>query len=619
LRIIPRVVVAVFGLSVALSGVLAPASQASGEQFVVTRFDDPTPPGACNPGNCSLREAVLDATDGDTIELPSGGYSLSSLGEIIIHHAVTIQDQGSGPATIHGNGLDRVFEISAASPTLSNVSVDAGVAPEDSDKDHRGGGIRIDAGGGLTMRGGAVSNSVAPSGSSGEIDLGGGIYNAGVANLFDVTVTNNEAQFGFGGGVYTAPSGQTLLQASVVKNNRSPIVGGGLMNDGATTLIDSSVLDNTAGNGAGLFSAFFGSAATVDIEESTISDNTATLIGGGIRVLGAAVTVDDSTISGNVAQGDGGGIDAKGGSADPAAVSLHNSILANNIDTTPSPGTGSDGSFPDCEDQSGGIFGSQGYNIVGNAFGCPFTPQTGDQLGGAHNVGLIDPDLAPPAFNGGPIADLFTQAVLAPASPAIDAGDPAGCGLTDQRGVPRSLGGRCDVGAYELVKCGGVTVNRVGTSAADTFRNAAMAPTSGPDGVLGLAGNDTLDGGPGADGLCGGAGSDTMNGGQGNDHLFGGPGSDTLNGGQGADTVTGGPGNDKLTGGPGNDTLMGGPGNDKLTGGAGSDRLVGGSGNDTLMGGPGNDTLIGGPGHDICIGGPGKDRAIGCEVTRGVP
>jgi hypothetical protein len=46
---------------------------------------------------------------------------------------------------------------------------------------------------------------------------------------------------------------------------------------------------------------------------------------------------------------------------------------------------------------------------------------------------------------------------LLPGSPAVDAGNPAGCTdpsgvllTTDQRGFPRPSGPRCDIGAYEL-------------------------------------------------------------------------------------------------------------------------------------------------------------------------
>ena len=63
----------------------------------------------------------------------------------------------------------------------------------------------------------------------------------------------------------------------------------------------------------------------------------------------------------------------------------------------------------------------------------------------------LDPLLGPLADNGG---FNFTHA-LYPGSPAIDAGDPANCPATDQRGFPRPIDGdgvdgpRCDMGAYE--------------------------------------------------------------------------------------------------------------------------------------------------------------------------
>ena len=67
--------------------------------------------------------------------------------------------------------------------------------------------------------------------------------------------------------------------------------------------------------------------------------------------------------------------------------------------------------------------------------------------------------------------------------------------------------------------------------------------------LIGLAGNDTLNGGSGNDTLIGGTGNDTLNGGNGNDILIGGTGNDTLNGGDGHDTLEGGKGDDILNGG----------------------------------------------------------------------
>jgi hypothetical protein len=55
------------------------------------------------------------------------------------------------------------------------------------------------------------------------------------------------------------------------------------------------------------------------------------------------------------------------------------------------------------------------------------------------------PRLGPLANNGGPTLTL----ALLPGSPAIDAGNPATCTASDQRGVARPQGDRCDIGAYE--------------------------------------------------------------------------------------------------------------------------------------------------------------------------
>ena len=57
----------------------------------------------------------------------------------------------------------------------------------------------------------------------------------------------------------------------------------------------------------------------------------------------------------------------------------------------------------------------------------------------------------------------------------------------------------------------------------------------------------------------------------------------------------------------GDDTLYGGPGggDDVMNGGSGNDSIFGGQEDDTLIGGPGDDRLAGGPGADVFVFGPG--------------
>lgn len=84
--------------------------------------------------------------------------------------------------------------------------------------------------------------------------------------------------------------------------------------------------------------------------------------------------------------------------------------------------------------------------------------------------------------------------------------------------------------------------------------------------LLGLGGNDKLDGKASDDLLCGGDGVDQVLGSAGNDYLDGGNGNDVLNGGSGDyDRLVAGAGNDVLLDGDGVLGAEGGPGNDAFT------------------------------------------------------
>ena len=248
----------------------------------------------------------------------------------------------------------------------------------------------------------------------------------------------------------TGPMGFTVqLNTLTIRNGVTASVGGGLRVDSGALLVGFSTV---TGNHAGNFGGGIESTATstlLSVFNSTISDNTADADGGGIDAGGPFAQTGNVTITGNTADaenaggGNGGGVFKAPGAG---TFRIANTIVADNVDAS-MPGT----QAPDCAGD-GGFGGSGdaafGYNLIGSTANCGYTtPGPGDILN-------MPAGLGPLQDNGG---GTFTHALL-PGSPAIDAGNPAGpagpseyCGASDQRGVGRPQGPRCDIGAFELI------------------------------------------------------------------------------------------------------------------------------------------------------------------------
>ena len=438
-----------------------------------------------NPEDCALREAIEAAnTDSDA---NADGCLAGSGGDVI--------------------ELDRrVYRL-----TIPSANPGGGLNAE-GDLDVHTDNLTINGHGAVIDANGAVTNSRALE----------------IANLAPpITVNVNSVSF---------------------RNGDTPDFGGGIAVYGASqahtlNLSNSTISGNEAVQGGGMD---IGNVATVNLDNVTISGNRATVDGGGITNDGET-TLQNSTVTANTANSDDDFIGHYGGIApDNDPVTITNTIVAGNRDLNEGAGNA-----PDCGD---GLVQSQGFSLIGDLTNCDFDFNNTDVTG-------VNARLGPLANNGGLT---FTHALL-PGSPAINKGSTGGpnaCEFIDQRTLPRVLGGRCDIGAYERVQCAGVAVNRIGTGGADV-----LTGTGGADGFL----------------------------------LFG-----------GADVARGGVGADRACGGPGRDRLIGQGGKDRLLGQAGADRLLGGKGRDALLGGGGPDRLIGGKGRDRCKGGPGRDRLRSC-------
>lgn len=415
----------------------------------------------------------------------------------------------------------------------------------------------------------------------------GALINGGVAILKQSTISHSRGYWG-GGGISNQYNARLELTDSVLSDNSSEYLAGGLDNSGVAIVRRTAIVRNNAGVGNageltvdnsviadnssyGGITNYLGGTAT--IMRTTISNNTAQWwqgnAGGGV-FNGGHMTLANSTVSGNLATGYGGGIAAWQGT-----LILSNTTITDNRANTPEVTYYQDGS-------GGGLFvgsdavvrierslisGNQAqdrgpeigrarpnapviaannFNVFGHSgrAGIPFTPGPTDIV----PAGPLGSIVMPLANNGG---KGMTHA-LATASVALNAAPvDAACVATDQRGNPRPQGVKCDIGAFEgaAVLCNGLTTTQVGTANNDT-----LTGTAGRDVIAGLAGGDTIRGLDNNDVICAGSGADKVYGGNGNDLLFGDADNDKLYGDAGNDALSGGSGTDICNGGSNTDT-----------------------------------------------------------------
>jgi hypothetical protein len=387
--------------------VFAAMSALRANTITVTNTND-TGPG-------SLRQALVDANDGDTIDFAVTGTIGLTSGELLVDKSVTISGPGADNLALSGNAKSRVFHIgSSRIVTISGLMI---------------------------LNGNACCDF--PDG------VGGGVYNdRATLMLNNCTISSNSANSDGGGVFNDGQSGKALLEIS------------------SCIFQDNSAGDFGSGGSIYNKAALFGDAM-VTLDNSTISGNLAETSGGGIynraedSTVTALVTLNNSTVTGNSAPaGFGGGIFNDTGTGN-ALVTVTNSTLSDNSDAG---GGNTIANFRGTVDMSNnvlnaGAFGnnffnqdgtitSHGYNLSSDD-GGGFLTGPGDQIN-------TDPLLGPLQDNGGPT---FTHELL-PGSPAIDAGDPSFTPppFFDQRGpgFDRVVNGRVDVGSFE-VQSGGPT------------------------------------------------------------------------------------------------------------------------------------------------------------------
>ena len=476
-------------ITVLLSGLagFAPFHSPSATINVTTILDEYTDPGLGT--GCSLREAITAAntnsafggcpagSDVDTIVLPAGTYNFSRSGaddtningDLDINSSLNLAGAGINLTIIDASEIDRVLSINDAyTVVISDLSIKHGLANLSDLGYGMGGAIFVSLGtvtltrvlvaenhtvfdidcGGISNFGYmTINDSMILSNYAGEMRLlesesstsGGGICNWSTMDIDYTTIAENHAA--------------NRPESAAVENHVYGGSGGGIMNYGIMTIDHSLIRDNYAGNitgvrttdpylviggwGGGIFNA-----GQLTVSNSTITANHAGDAsapgeyeswggsGGGIANTGGTTFLQNVTLTGNF-NGSGVSYDGESGGVGlfDGTVSVHNSILKGN-------------ELRNAWCWSGSIL-SQDYNIWSD-IACTISGTT------THNKN-VNPLLNPLADNGGPTWTLSLQS----GSPAIDAGDPASCYTTDQRGFFRPLDGdgngssSCDIGAYE--------------------------------------------------------------------------------------------------------------------------------------------------------------------------
>ena len=198
-----------------------------------------------NTSGTSLREAIFDAVDGETITFDPllDGESIELNNAFLdISRDLTIDASGlPGGITINGVNLTRCFRVNVdAEVTFKALTITGGLPPG---SNANGGGIFNQ--GTLTLENCTIHDCQAS-------DHGGGIYNTGTITLTNCTLANNAAQ------------------ASGIDGN-----GGGVWSNNKAAFISCTITENFGRLGGGIFITHTSPSFT--LENTIVAENTAVL------------------------------------------------------------------------------------------------------------------------------------------------------------------------------------------------------------------------------------------------------------------------------------------------------------------------------------------------------
>lgn len=451
-------------------------------------------------GNLTLTNmTVRNGNFSGTMAANTRGAGIENVGILTLDH-VTVRDNrvtsssgNSIAAGVHNAGTAVTLLSSTITANINTRAV--GVAGSASA--FGGGFASITAATIIFTDSNVTNNQAVTTAAFAGFGFGAGVY---LENVFNVTATNSHFDNNTGTGVLTGGGsngagmralssvGAASLNFTNCTFNGNAGTGTGTSSNGEglqlftsvtaaatlTATIDRTTINGNSGNGVGIGvnATIVGGNMTLNVLNSTISNNTGGLNAGGILVSNnggiagstGTVNITNSTISGNVVSGVGGGLAFEQPAASVVTVNMNYATVANNRANNDNTGTdagggiirasgtlnfkntivadntvGTGGTAPDI---SGSVI-SQNYNHVEDTTGATISGVTTNNSTGDPNLGAL-------ANNGGPTQTHLPN-VGSPVLNAIpNATNDCGTVITaDQRILPRPAGGSCDKGSVE--------------------------------------------------------------------------------------------------------------------------------------------------------------------------
>ncbi len=247
-------------------------------------------------GRGSLRQALADAVDGDTIDFISGlsGQIRLTGGQLMVDKSLNIAGPGANRLAVNANHGSRVFYVASGKHvTISGLTIANGAARSE----HSGGGVYNDHAT-LTLRSCTISGNTAEQGN------GGGVFNdasEGSAALYLLSCTLSGNSAASGGGIYSERRGSAtvgILNSTLSGNQATfggAIYAGGDVSNGTRLYVFHSTLSGnsaiSSGGGGGIYNA----GALTQFANSVFNASSIFRASGIIRSLGYNLCSDDGS------------------------------------------------------------------------------------------------------------------------------------------------------------------------------------------------------------------------------------------------------------------------------------------------------------------------------------